>query len=247
MTALPKKLSRDCILEAFVEVRFNTEEPSELVIGRLIDAPQWRDYKRNRTPISDLPVQLRLSDPSLRYQPSFDLRSPDNKFAVKIGSHVISTHSTNRAYVGWNDFRPRIAGMVDLLFKKLPDVNVRRLSLHYINATTKADHGIKSIADLNIDVKLGSLDAKDNLNVNFALRVSDNTSAMIKVASPNIVTGPMPPDATSFIEIDVYTDEKWNSVSRDEIIGWIKAAHEAGKKQFFSILPRNVVETLRED
>ena len=154
MGILPTKLKYDCILEAIVEIRFDGKEPTEIVLGRLIDCPDWASYTKHRMPISDVPVEVRISDPNLRNLPLFDLRSDDGLFAVKVGSHVLSVHNVG-SYVGWEKFRPAIKIMVEQLIAVLPNVTVKRIGIRYVNATTKNEHKISSVGELNFSVKFG--------------------------------------------------------------------------------------------
>jgi uncharacterized protein (TIGR04255 family) len=246
MPNLPTRLKKDCILEVIVEMQFDVEEQTEIVVGRLVDCPDWASYTKHRTPISDIPVQIRLSDPAMRHQPLFDLRSEDGLFAVKIGSHALSVHNM-AGYVGWENYSPLVKNALHYMIEKLPGVVVKRVGLRYINATTKEDHKIGSIEQLNVNVTLGEEALADDLSVNFIKRLSENVNVITRIATPRLVDGPIPESATTFIDIDVYSGSGWSSSSEEEISSWIDNAHIAEKEQFFNILLEEVVNELRED
>ena len=105
MGALPALLYPDAILEALVEVRFDSKEIAEVVVGRLIDSPIWDTYQQSRTAIADIPQPIRESDQNLRFQPTIELRRPDGLRAVKIGGHMLSYHVMTK-YPGWAVFMP---------------------------------------------------------------------------------------------------------------------------------------------
>jgi uncharacterized protein (TIGR04255 family) len=97
---LPDKLKDDAIVEALVELRFETADIPELTIGRLADHSLWADFSRSRTPIADLPAALRQSDVNLKYQATLELKELNGLRLVKIGTNVVSLHNISR-YIGW--------------------------------------------------------------------------------------------------------------------------------------------------
>src|SRR5215831_19443967 len=135
---LPKKLKKDAILEAICELRFETGELDELVVGRLSENAPWESFTRIRLPLSDFPPPLRKADANLRYQPLVELRDPNSPRLVKIGSNVISAH-VMAPYCGWTAYRPHLYEVLNVLFKKF-QVRLQRIGLRYINAITPRDH-----------------------------------------------------------------------------------------------------------
>jgi len=243
--AIPQKLSADCILEALIEVRFNVDEPSEIVVGRLLDCPLWTDYEKRRTPFSDIPIQVRLSDAGLRYQPSYELVSPKNDYVAKIGSHAFSLHC-RKPYPGWENFQPSIQHAIEYIMERFPDLRVERVGLRYINATTRDRHFVSSLSDLNVEFRAAGEVVHDEFNINYKQSVSDNHIVVTRVAAPSFVSGPLPDEATSFVDIDVHTVRGLHNFNTEDLLGWIEIAHEEEKKQFFKILPEDVVNKLRE-
>src|SRR5688572_6634063 len=89
---IPKKLKHDAIVEALLEVRFQTTTIPEVLFGRLADYAPWKGFTQVRLPAYDLPALMRQADPNLRFQPLFELRDEQNKQAVRLGGRVLSYH-----------------------------------------------------------------------------------------------------------------------------------------------------------
>jgi uncharacterized protein (TIGR04255 family) len=123
---LPDKLKDDAIVEALVELRFETADIPELTIGRLADHSLWADFSRSRTPIADLPAALRQSDVNLKYQATLELKELNGLRLVKIGTNVVSLHNISR-YIGWKQgFSGEIHSMVKLVLDRKKDATLTR-------------------------------------------------------------------------------------------------------------------------
>lgn len=245
MSQLPNKLKKDAIVEALVELRFETTEMPEIILGRLTDNPVWRSFERNRTAIAELPSAIRLSDLNLRFQPQFDLRELNGLRNVKIGTNVLSFHILKN-YCGWDEFRPQIEDMVDFLFERIAQVSVRRIGLRYINCLTKKDHMIGGVEDLELKIEISGNTLKSNMNLNYLSSTEASSRTMVRIASRDFVDGLLPSDTTAYIDIDVFTADSFHATSAKQVIDWIKAAHDVEKRAFFQLLPQSIVDGLKE-
>ena len=106
--SLPKKLKQDAIVEALLQIQFNSNEQSEIVIGRLSDSDLWSGYSTTRLGPANLPESIRETDESLRYEAVLNKQSQDNTNAARIGSHVISYHAY-APYLGWEEFQLKLS------------------------------------------------------------------------------------------------------------------------------------------
>ncbi|NVJ90318.1 MAG: TIGR04255 family protein [Methylocystaceae bacterium] len=244
-TDYPKRLKNDAILEALIEVRFQTDELQEVVLGRLADNPNLKGFKRTRTPIADIPAPIREGDASLRYSPVFEYKNEQPTEIYKFNHNMISYHNVGE-YFGWDDFCNRIRSIVELLFEKLSDVTVQRIGLRYINCLG-LEHGISSISDLNVSVNVASNALEGNFNINYLNKDIEDGEAVVRIATPNFIEGRLPEDAKAFCDIDIYTLNGVKLENVDECIEWIIRAHDKEKQLFFDMLPPSVIENLRED
>lgn len=238
---LPEKLKKDSIIEAVCEVRFACDELEELVIGRLIDNTPWKEHSRVRLPIADIPSPIRQADQNLKYQPVFELRGKDE--IVKIGGSVISFHVLS-PYCGWNKFKLLLDQVIDTLVTKIDNILITRIGLRYINALVAEDHFINSISDLQLKISVGRNDTVPNyLNLNFMRKESDY-SALIRIASPEFITGIS--SLAALIDVDISTPDNFNTTDTSTAKDWLNKAHIIEKQEYFNLIPEKVLKLLME-
>lgn len=242
----PRKLKVDSILEALLEIRFDSKELPEIVVGRLVDYPEWSGFERKRLPISDIPAPIRLSDHNLRYQPLLELRRSDTARVAKIGSNVVSYHIP-KPYVGWTEFRAELERITKFICDRFPKLQVKRLGLRYINATDPKVHGIAGIDSLNIQLAVNRERISSRLNVNFSRFIAGDIEVMTRIASPEFVEGQLPVGTSCFIDVDVFTPKLPDVSSASDIVAWTERAHAAEKDAFFSLIPPTILDQIRED
>ena len=164
MLDLPRKLKKDSVVEALFEVRFDSGELEEVVVGKLASHPVWKSFPSNRLPVADIPAPLRRADPNLAYQALLERRNPEGTRVIKIGDRVFSYHALH-PYPGWEVFEPELSGAIECAFATAEDFTAKRLGFRYINLLTP-DHRVGGVKTLNFDVTVAGapLDAPINLN-----------------------------------------------------------------------------------
>jgi uncharacterized protein (TIGR04255 family) len=245
-TPLPERINPDAILEALVEFRFDHTELPELVLGRLLDAPLWNGYTQTRLPAADIPQPIRDIDANLRYQPVVELRKGDGSRVAKIGGHVVSYHVVG-PYPGWAIFGAEIELTLREVIAKLKSPRFSRMGLRYINALRPEGHHIRSLADTNIVLRVGDEVVTESVNVNYTRTFGENHTVTVKIATPDLVVGGVPPGYSLLCDIDV--GSKPESFMPDYIhaIAWIEKAHSLEKAEFFAILPKEITHKLRTE
>src|SRR5262245_43763937 len=101
---LPRKLKRDAIVEALLEVRFESTDGLQFpegVVGRFGSNAAWRGYRQVRLPLSDVPAPLRFQTADMKFLPVMELHEQSGKRIVKFGVNVISFHAL-APYPGWD-------------------------------------------------------------------------------------------------------------------------------------------------
>lgn len=244
MPRIPKRLKKDAIIEAVLELRFDFGEMvPEVIIGRLVDRPEWKGFKRNRLPISDFPEQFRLADANLRVQPLIELVAPDATRSVKIGTNVLSFHNTKK-YIGWDTgLKDELGSTIDFLANKIDGLKVRRIGLRYINALTPSQHFISSPEDLNINVSLNGEPLNRPFNLNY-IDIHQGLIATTRIATKELVMGPFAEDFSVYIDIDVYTPDEFVSSTADEVKRVVEEAHTRQLEVFFSLIPETIIDRL---
>lgn len=232
-TPLPNKLKHDGIVEALLELRFESDTIPEVFLGRIIDHQYWRGFQQRRLPAYEIPAQLRHVVPNVRYAPIIELIGPDEKAALRFGPSVLSYHRT-RPYVGWTNFKPELERVVETLFETTENISVNRLGFRYLNVLTPTLHQINSIADLDLKLTIANDELSTNVNVNLTTSVSTNSSCTVRIATKEFVQG-VPLDTSVFIDVDVFTNEGFSTSDKAVVNAWVADAHAQEKTEFFHL------------
>ncbi len=246
MLALPIELHRDAIAEAICEVRFECHESvavPEIVVGRLADFPFWRDYDQVRLPISDVPAPVRASDPNLKIQPTLELRDQHSNRLAKVGVNVLSYHRLD-PYPGWATYRPEIDQVVDFLFSAFKSFKATRLGFRYVNLFTAVDHGVVDVSNLRYSVDIAGDTLIGPQNLNYLQIRSDQHSVVVRIASPEFITGPASKKAEVLVDLDVFTPADFETDDVDVVKSWIEEAHTYEKEEFFRLFTDEMMQRL---
>ncbi|MDD8019191.1 MAG: TIGR04255 family protein [Bacteroidota bacterium] len=235
---LPKKITPCPIVEALVEVRFESDLPGEAIFGIIYNAFQKEFPKFDKLPILELPDQIRSNDPNLKYLPHYKLSVGD--YIIQVGPKVFSFSNINE-YVGWEVFYKEIS----LIFKKINELRIiketQTWSFRCINIFPEINIFEKS--DLNITLKKNRLEKDINLLINLPSNGFVNVLRMVSFAE--LVSGSGKLLRGSVIDIDTKSSEKSSDCSDMERI--ISAAHLEEKKLFFSLLEDEYIKSLKPE
>lgn len=242
---VPGKLKNDALVEALLEVRFDTPTISEVLLGRLADHAPWKGFQQRRLPLAEIPAPIRQTERNLRYSPLFELADPERNRLVRIGEHVLSYHQL-RPYGGWPVFREELHETIDGLFEKAGDVVVRRLGLRYVNALTAQVHAINGILDLDLAVSIAGSTLPGNVNLNFTTDVHEGTGCTVRIATSDFVGGNIPEGTSVVIDVDVFTKPTVRIKSAADVKAWVEIAHAREKEQFFRLLTSETIDALSE-
>lgn len=245
---LPKKLKHDAIVEVNFEARFDTDLlVAEILFGRLADTPAWKGFLQRRLPTADIPAALRRADPDLRYQSSIQLIDSAGIRRVGIGPQNLS-FSRVAPYPGWDEkFGEEVGEVIDILFKAVPNISVTRLGLRYVNALRSDLHGIAGIESMNLKLSLGTEAITRKLNVNYTVPTSTDSSCTVRIASADLAHGSIPENTTLVVDLDVYTNEGYQTSDSSATKAWAATAHLAEKRIFFGLLTDETIKHLRSD
>ena len=246
-TPLPRRIAPDAIIEVLLELRFDAVSPlPEVLFGRFAELPAWRGFKQLSLPAYQVPVAFRENDPTLRFTPVFELTGVNPARAIRIGPHVLSYHRL-APYAGWDDFNAGLDIAIDSLFEKTYGLVVNRIGLRYINAFTRAGHGIDSVLDLDLQITVAGERLGGNLNLNFTIDVAEQTQCRVSVATRDYFAGVVPADTVLLADVDVFTVAGYSSASKDAVKQWVAAAHRHKNEAFFCLLTEGALARLRRD
>ena len=104
MKKIPIKVDFPPLLESIFELRFEPICKPDLVFSLLYSGLKDHFPTVDSLPIFQVPEQIRLNDPNLKYQPYYRLRHKDNEnFVIQIGPQVVA-FSINPQNYKWNTF-----------------------------------------------------------------------------------------------------------------------------------------------
>ncbi|TIT36010.1 MAG: TIGR04255 family protein [Mesorhizobium sp.] len=242
MSKLPSKLRADGVVEAILEIRFESSEIPELLIGKIADFPGWKGWTPSRLPLSDIPLPIRRADKSLQHQPLLQLSSPEGKEALKVGDNVVSRHALT--YPGWAVFEPRLLETFDVLYDRIPGLLVARLGLRYVNLLHADKHMIEDVNSLNLKILVRGNRLEPPVNLNYRRKTTDWHETMVRIASPEFVQSAQRGFST-LIDIDVYTPDGVIVPDHGTCVGWLNDAHDILKDHFFELLHDETIDALK--
>lgn len=242
---IPKKLKHDAIIEALFEVRFTTLTQSEFLIVGLAGCDEWKGYTQTRLPAYGIPENLRLIDPNLRYQPTFELLEPSGQRSVRIGPNVMSYH-VRKPYIGWSKFNAELNSMLVNLFNNAKNLVINRLGMRYLNGFSSKLHGINSIGDLDLSITIADDNVTSNVNLNFNNAVFAQTNAAIRIATPEFFAPQSQIEATVVADIDIFTRDGYETINRNVIFQWLEQARKAKNEEFFCLLTEETIKNLED-
>jgi uncharacterized protein (TIGR04255 family) len=244
-TPLPERISPDAINEVVFEIRFQMTTIPEVLLGRIVDLPTWKQFTSRNLPAYDVPAQLRALTPAFRYQATVELidsTSAPTCF-LHIGPQVLAYHRL-RSYGGWKNFNTEVDKVIDALFSKAENLTVQRLGLRYANALQSDAHRIRGLSSLDVAAEVAGEPLSSHTNLNFNRFPSIDSIATVKIATADLVTGPLPPNTTVYVDCDVATPDGYSTKDRPIVEAWVKNAHEFVKREFFTLLTDDTIKFL---
>jgi uncharacterized protein (TIGR04255 family) len=228
-------------LDAIFEVRF---EPSISAAGEVLPGLLYKDFKEEydeleALPASQVPREIRESDSKFKYKAHYRLARGAKRIAV--GSRVLNVYH-GAPYPGWSGFRAQVQKALQSVKSTGLVKSVERYSFRYVNVIPGAPgegleklNGVFTLRDEPID------DQGFNLRTEFD---DGEYRSIVKIGGN--VSAELPEGETRsglLVDIDtlreVGTEVFWRDT--DQLLD---EAHDALKRNFFSLLKRSTIEGL---
>ncbi len=234
MDRLPKSISPCPIVEALVEIRFETQLPHDAVFGLFYTSIKDRYPVVEKLFPLQLPDVVRMQDPDLKFTPYYKLKS-DNLFC-QVGPRVLSINCI-REYLGWTEYFSEIQRVLKKITQQGIVSSLSRLGVRYINFF-EAD--VSEGVNLDISFKGNSLIARDTtLRSRFD---SGRFTSFLRFASKgSFVDGETKKQGT-ILDIDTFVDLDNEEYNLDALLKLIDEGHEEEKRLFFSLLKQEYVD-----
>ena len=149
--------------------------------------------------------------------------------------------------MGWAIFKPELLSVINTLFRATKGaLVVKRLGLRYMNALRPVVHFVNSIMDLDMQLVVAEGPVADHVNVNYTSAVGQNTSCTVRVATKDFVQGALPEDTSVYLDVDVFTNEGFETKQELGVGEWVEFAHTQEKAEFFHLFKQELINKLRE-
>lgn len=243
----PIRLNEAPIVEAAVEIRFDTSLPLDAVFGVAYTQLKDKYPKTEQLPVMQLPSDVREKDEILRYQ-SFYKLSGESPLSLGIGGKVILLTYTRYqkgmdiTYPGWTTFIAKEATeIITKVLKILPDCKVTRLGIRYqdffksINifegTEPSFEYPTRDIQNLMIKTSIHEKNMVHNV------MISNNANLHMKpIEGQKIETG-------SILDIDT-SITNFEPDDFKDIKKLLTYAHDANKELFYETLTNDFISKL---
>ena len=230
---IPSKTEENYILNAFLIVRYKTDFPVEVVAWKLYEQVKEEYLLPVATPLCQLPVFVRKSDPNLANAFLYSIvKNNDSRIQIGVGDGFLCLSISAFSYENWECFKKtflRILPSIKDGFTK------NMFSIKYVNAFRK-----DIVSDLEISLKIKNKEIKkENVPFNILFQeVDEKYLCPINIfreaeftymdGEKKVATG-----KGSVIDIEVQTVEI-NKDNEDEIL---EELHKKAEDIFFGIYP----------
>lgn len=235
MTQLPKSLEKCPIIDAIIEVRFDTGINPNAVFGMIYS--QIKELFPGEVmslPISQMPLEIMMGDSNLRYKPLFRIDGIDS--SLQIGPHVIAVNSYI-PYIGWSRFYDVFDNIITQVYGTIG--KVLRLGLRYINFFNQDIH-----ENVEVDFKLANKECH-NFLINAEIADENHLVNMLQY-TPNATafSAKEGKDVTgSIIDIDTYRIYE-QGCDKGCLVDDLTRAHDSEKNLFYSLLKSELLKQL---
>lgn len=236
---LPKKITPCPIVEAIIEIRFESDLPGDAVFGIAYNAFKNEYSSVKKLPISQIPETIRSKDANLIFSPHYSLQKEN--FSLQIGPKVFSLANT-KEYSGWGLFSEKAYEVFNKILQLEIVKQIIRIGLRYVNIFEDLDIYKKS--KLKMILHENSFNAS---KLNLTAEVSgDNCVHLLKMINNAEVMIENNTLSGSIIDIDTIP-ENFSGSFFDNMKEFIEKAHVEEKKLFFSLLKDDFLESLNPE
>lgn len=230
---IPQKINPCPIIEAIVEIRFESNVPPDAVFGVIYNEFKEEYTKVEKLPILQLPEVLRTKDPNLQYQPYYKLIHEN--YLLQIGPNVLSIVNVND-YVGWSTFSSKINDTF-LKVDKIGFISkANRLGIRYINFFE-----IDIYENINLKLFLsGNPFVSEQITFRSTFRTGNFLTNLQILNNGNIKVKNVQKSG-SIIDIDTYIQDGKNNIF-DNLVELLEEGHIEEKKLFFKLLKDNFLK-----
>ncbi|MGD9896828.1 MAG: TIGR04255 family protein [Candidatus Methylacidiphilaceae bacterium] len=251
MSPIPKRLQKEPLIEAVWQVLFEPEANKplgEILPGLLYSAKSKESTDSNqvqlhRLPPAEIPRQVAMMDPNLRYAVKYRIESADSPFVMQVGERVV-TLNCRRPYAGWQIFKEQIS----ILAKTLEDsglaLNPQGHSLRYIDLVCLDSP--PTLAPLKATLQIGDhAIMAQRLRLRVELPDNEHLHVLQVVCPGEVIQGE---GTMRGLLIDLETVPTLKEKSWSSLLGGLDDLHDAVKNMFFEhVLSEEAIRRLNPE
>ncbi|MGB6102416.1 MAG: TIGR04255 family protein [Pusillimonas sp.] len=244
---LPTKLNKNVLLDVIFELRFSAKTGfSDLLPGSAKDL-FGKIEKIEKTPLSEIPVQIREADPNLLYQPTIRMQWKDT--VLLVGDRSIGL-GYGTQYPGWARFKSDIQQVLGCLSSIEMIEKIGRYSIKYVDFIPfSISQGLET--PYLVHVQLNDIEVRNSPIKVQVEKQEDFGSVLFDFAHPvQIRQGNGPVETGSLISVDSVCHFKTGSTWDGFINNFernIDSLHQINKEYFFGCLSEEILEKLEPD
>jgi uncharacterized protein (TIGR04255 family) len=234
---IPRRLTRNPIVDAIAEVRFSSNIPNDAIIGLVYTTVQDTFGKPEDLPILQIPAALREKDPNLRYQACYRFTRPGNVLLIGPHNVALSTYP----YSDWGAASPLLNQILSRLHRVGLFERIERIGLRYVNffeTLNVLDHSTLMLKVRDVSIAKESIMLRtETQSKGFTVitQIANRATAQVSGQSKN----------GSILDLDVVKDhlELKKEAVPELLIDLFKGANEIADSAFFNLLDENFVAT----
>jgi len=239
MQKLPIEIQECPIIESILEIRYSSDFPADAIFGMIYGGIRYEFQGINpeSLPILQLPEQVRLQDPNLKYQAYYRLSKDNLNFSI--GPRTI-IFSNLEPYIGWDDWSLFFNRIIEKIHKTNVISRIERIGLRYINSFS-----MNLLNQINVDFRINDSSINDKPT---NIRTEFHEDKLIKVLQISNILNPRNPKQKkrTIIDIDcLYDINKLSNEFFDNHKEYIEYAHTKEKELFFNLLTEELLATLK--
>lgn len=235
----PTKITPDPIIDAIVEFRFESDIPPDAILGMLFNVVRNDFPNFTKLPIADIPEEMRLKDPQLRFAPCY--QSIANGYRLNVGPNVISLGNQGD-YVGWKgNFYPFLQKIIKQLEKSGIVKNFIRVGIRYIDFFET-----DIFEKITLSIKLNEAPLAAKQTTISTIFEHEKFTTRVKIQNNSIVIQDGNKRLGSIIDTDTFVDLK-QPISFEALIALVNEQHDVSLSVFFDLLRPDFLETLNPE
>lgn len=215
------------IIQVALDVWYESSYPT---VALLSDIYKIGYTTITETPFRNMPPEIRNSNPNFKYQPMYEISSPENHYKINVGDKIFGVSAS--AYISWDDFIQDTKKIFNVLFSNsTSDLKISRIGLRYLDMLDNIN--IFDNSHIRLEISSESKSKSNAINIRFdniieSCNVVETIVYPVEKINNKEVLGTL---------IDIITaKEQIKDIDQDNFYSIANKLHEIQKNQFKKIL-----------